>query len=170
MPEALSLTRKVLRTLKGLNWLYGASLLAFLIITFANRDFVMEAFKIKPAEGIERIFLGIRLIMVIGVATIPINFAILNRLIAMVDTVRGGDPFVVANADRLKVLAWCVLTLELLHILVGVIASASGSQAQPLDIDLEFGLTPWIAVLLLFVLAKVFEHGARMRSDLEGTV
>ena len=29
---------------------------------------------------------------------------------------------------------------------------------------------PWIAVLLLFVLARVFAQGARMREDIEGTV
>ena len=28
----------------------------------------------------------------------------------------------------------------------------------------------WLAVLLLFVLARVFDHGARMREELEGTV
>lgn len=40
----------------------------------------------------------------------------------------------------------------------------------PIDIDWTFSFTPWIAVLLLFVLARVFAHGARMREDLEGTV
>jgi hypothetical protein len=33
-----------------------------------------------------------------------------------------------------------------------------------------FSFTPWLSVLLLFVLAGVFAHGARMRADLEGTV
>lgn len=40
----------------------------------------------------------------------------------------------------------------------------------PIDIDWTFSFTPWIAVLLLFVLARVFAHGAQMREDLEGTV
>src|SRR5687768_7324020 len=170
MPEALSLTRKVLKTLRVLNWFYGAAILGMLVISLVNTGFLMEAFKIKPAEGVERMILGIRLIVGLGLVTIPINFAILDRLIAMVDTVRAGDPFVLANARRLKQLAWFVLSLEVIHIIVGVVAAAASSEAQPLDLKLEFGLTPWIAVLLLFVLAKVFEHGARMRADLEGTV
>jgi len=33
-----------------------------------------------------------------------------------------------------------------------------------------FSFAPWLAVLLLFVLARVFAEGARMRADLEGTV
>jgi hypothetical protein len=31
-------------------------------------------------------------------------------------------------------------------------------------------VTRWLAVLMLVVLARVFEQGARMREDLEGTV
>ena len=41
---------------------------------------------------------------------------------------------------------------------------------DPLDIDLKFNFTRWLVVLFLFVLARVFEQGARMREDLEGTV
>ena len=41
---------------------------------------------------------------------------------------------------------------------------------QQLDINWSFSFTPWLAVLLLFVLAQVFDRGARMRADLEGTV
>jgi hypothetical protein len=44
------------------------------------------------------------------------------------------------------------------------------SGAAPLDLDWNFSLTPWLAVLLLFVLARVFDHGTRMRAELEGTV
>ena len=45
-----------------------------------------------------------------------------------------------------------------------------GCEALGIHIDWSFSFTPWVAVLLLFVLARVFEHGARMRADLEGTV
>jgi DUF2975 family protein len=83
---------------------------------------------------------------------------------------RDGDPFVPANAERLQMIAWAYLGLELLHIAVGVVAARSGSSAQPLDVHWRFSVTPWVAVLLLFVLARVFDHGARMRADLEGTV
>jgi hypothetical protein len=35
---------------------------------------------------------------------------------------------------------------------------------------MKFNFTRWLGVLLLFVLARVFEQGARMRDELEGTV
>jgi hypothetical protein len=50
------------------------------------------------------------------------------------------------------------------------IAATTSSKEQPLDIDWNFSVTPWLAVLLCFVLARVFEEGTRMREDLEGTV
>jgi hypothetical protein len=88
----------------------------------------------------------------------------------MVLTVRAGDPFVAENARRLHEIAGAVLVLELLHLAVGAIAKSDAFAARGIHIDWSFSFTPWVAVLLLFVLARVFEHGARMRADLEGTV
>ena len=85
-------------------------------------------------------------------------------------TVRFGDPFVADNAARLQTTAWALLGLELLHLAVGAIAASVSTAAQPLDIGWNFSITRWLAVLLLFVFARVFEHGTRMRDDLEGTV
>ena len=31
-------------------------------------------------------------------------------------------------------------------------------------------MTAWLLVVILFILARVFRHGAAMREDLEGTV
>jgi hypothetical protein len=95
---------------------------------------------------------------------------ILAHLLAIVDTVRAGDPFVVANARRLQAIAWWVLGAECVHLAVGVVARAASTPAQPLDVDWSLSLAPWIAILMLFVLARVFDHGARLRADLEGTV
>jgi hypothetical protein len=50
-----------------------------------------------------------------------------------------------------------------------VVAGIAAAVWEPGRID-TFSIAPWLAVLLLFVLAGVFSHGARMREDLEGTV
>ena len=131
---------------------------------------LFEALGVRLAAGRDSLELGMTLIMVIGLVSVPAAYVILSRLRAIVDTVRDGDPFVPANAERLQTIAWAYLGLELLHIAVGVVAGRSGSSAQPLDVHWHFSVTPWVAVLLLFVLARVFDHGARMRADLEGTV
>ena len=61
---------------------------------------------------------------------------------------------------RLRAIAWALLGLQILNL----IASSMGG------IDVDVSIAGWIAVLLLFVLAQVFEEGARMRADLEGTI
>jgi hypothetical protein len=95
---------------------------------------------------------------------------ILKRLLAMTETVRVGDPFVPANALRLQAIAWLLLALQLLSLIIGAIVEAISTPAHPVDIDAGFSVTGWLAVLLTFVLARVFAEGTVMREDLEGTV
>lgn len=167
---ALPFARRVIRALVVLNVLYGAGIAALFIASLVAETTVMTALGVKPALDSSRLVHGMRYVMVFGFAGVPIMHAILRRLLAMIDTVRAGDPFVVENAGRLQAIAWSVLGLELLHLVIGAIAAKSASLLQPLDINWSFSITPWIAVLLLFVLARVFDHGAHMRADLEGTV
>jgi hypothetical protein len=92
----------------------------------------------------------------------------LSRLMAMVETVRSGDPFVPDNAVRLKTIAWCMLAAQLLNLAYGILAATMNAAGS--NIDWKFNLTGWLAVVLLFVLARVFEEGTRMRADLEAMV
>ena len=165
---ALAASRTLLKVLIVLNWLFGAGILALLVASLLFPDQFLLALKIR-ADNV-RMIVGGRAIMVIGLASIPLAHVVLTRLLAIVETVRGGDAFVAENAARLQTCAWAVLAMELLHLLVGAIAAGVSSKAEPLDLDWSFSFTPWLAVLLLFVLARVFSEGARMREDLEGTV
>ena len=165
--DALAVSHKVLRILIAVNWLFGAAILGMLIWTFVAAEFVARALHV---DGSPRVLLGMRLIMVLGVAAVPVANAVLSRLLRIVETVRAGDPFVTENASRLQVIAWAVLVLELSRLVVVGIANSISTAARPIHIDLNLSVTPWLAVLLLFVLARVFDHGARMREDLAGTV
>jgi hypothetical protein len=148
----------------------GALILALLIASLIAESWVMRALGARPAPGNSMLFLGMRLIMVIGICSVPIAHLVLTRLLAIVETVKVGNPFVMANAVRLKTIAWAILGLEMMHFTVGAIVEGVSTAAAPLDISSGFSLTRWLTVLLLFVLARVFEQGARMREDLEGTV
>lgn len=170
MPAALSFTRTTLKVLRVLTWAYGGAILALLIVSFVEPEWFFRAIGVKGGPGAISVARGLQIIAALGIATIPLSIAILDRLIAMVDTVRAGDPFLIENARRLKDIAWSVAALEGIHLVIGVVARAAGSRGQPLDINWSFSFTPYLAVLLLFVLANVFEHGARMRADLQGTV
>jgi hypothetical protein len=166
---ALPIAYVVLRLLVILNWAMGAAILVLLLV-MPNEQWIMSAFKLTPSPEAERVVMGLRVIAIVGLVTIPINHLVLRRLLAMVDTVRAGDPFVAANAQRLQIIAWALLALQLLGLLIAAIAEAVSSPGHPVDIDAGFSVNGWLAVLLTFVLARVFAEGALMREELEGTV
>ncbi len=167
-PSALAVSRLAVRGLIVVNLVLAGLILALFVASLVARDLVFAALGIDPANG--RLISGGRVIMVIGIGSAPLAHILLTRLLAIVETVRLGDPFVAGNAARLQTTAWALLGLELLHLVVGAVAAAVSTDAQPLDLDWSFSVTGWLAVLLLFVLARVFDYGTRMRDDLEGTV
>src|ERR1700681_4355490 len=115
LSAALPIAHVVLRILIVLNWLMAAAILALLVV-MPNEQWIMSAFKLSPSPDTERLVMGLRAIAVLGLATIPLNYVILKRLLAMVRTVREGDPFVAANASRLQAIAWSLLALQLLSL------------------------------------------------------
>ena len=166
---ALPIAYVLVRILIVLNWLVGAAILALLVV-MPNEQWIMSALKLTPGPEAERVVLGLRAVAVLGLVTIPINYAILKRLLAMVGTVRAGDPFVAANAYRLQAIAWALFALQILSLIIGGIGEAISTPEHPVDLDAGFSINGWLAVLLTFVLARVFAEGALMREDLEGTV
>jgi len=166
---ALPIARVVLRILIVLNWLTAAGILALLVV-IPNGRWIMSAFKLSPSPDTDRLIMAVRTIAALGLATIPLNFIVLKRLLEIVETVRAGSPFVVANAHRLQAIAWALLGVQLLSITIGAIAKTVSTPAHPLHLDAGFSISGWLAVLLTFLLARVFAEGALMREDLEGTV
>ena len=166
---ALPIAYVVLRILIVVNWLMGAAILALLVV-MPNKQWIMSAFELLPSPDADRVIMGLRAVAVLGLVGIPLNYVVLRRLLAIVLTVRAGDPFVAANAYRLQAIAWALLALQLLSLVIGGIAKAVSSPAHPVHLDAGFSIAGWLAVSLTFLLARVFAEGARMREDLEGTV
>ena len=166
---ALPIAHIVLRILIVLNWLGGAAILALLVV-MPNEQWIMAAFKIPPSPDADRLVMGLRAVAVLGLATIPLNYVVLKRLLAIVGTVREGDPFVAANASRLQTIAWSLLALQLFSIVIGAIGKGVSTPAHPVHLDAGFSINGWLAVLLTFLLARVFAEGTLMREDLKGTV
>jgi hypothetical protein len=160
----------VLGWLRALNIVYGVGVGVMLVASLVAPVFLFNALGLSGTAGWSTATLAMRGIMVVGLAGAFIAHRILTGLLQIVESVRVGDPFVLDNAARLQAIAWWLLGAELLHLLVGLLAGLASTPAQSIDIDWTFSFTPWIAVLLLFVLARVFAHGARMREDIEGTV
>ena len=166
---ALPIAYVVLRILVVVNWLYGGAILA-LLVAMPTEQWIMSAFGLSPSPEADRLIRGLHAIAVLGLAAVPLNYVVLKRLLAIVATVRAGDPFVAANAHRLQAIAWALLALQLLSVIIGAIGKAVSSPAHPLHLDAGFSINGWLAVLLTFLLARVFAEGTLMREDLEGTV
>jgi len=166
---ALPIAHLALRIVIVLNWLMAAVIL-ILLVALPHEQWILSAFKLSPSPDAHRVVLALRAVAILGLATIPLNYGVLKRLLAMVETVRAGDPFVAGNAERLQAIAWSLLALQLLSIVIGAIGKAVSTPAHPVHLDAGFSINGWLAVLLTFLLARVFAEGTLMRDDLEGTV
>ena len=101
-----------------------------------------------------------------------ISARFLSLLGLIIGTVGEGDPFVQANADRLGEMGRISLIIFGLSVLVTVGGIAYVAMGLPVEGKVEFdiSLESLLLALVLFILARVFRHGAAMRDDLEGTV
>jgi DUF2975 family protein len=168
--SALPIAYVVLRILMLLNLLSGVAILALLTATIVAQDWTFTALGITPDSGIPQMIMGLRAIAALGLVGAALNHFILGKLVAIVETVGRGDPFVAANAYRLHAVAWYLLGLQLLSLVIGGIGEAISTPANPLHLDAGFSPSGWLAVVLTFVLARVFAEGRLMREDLEGTI
>lgn len=159
-----------LRILIVLNWFGGAMILALLTATIVAQEWTFRALGITPESGIPQMIMGLRAIAALGLVGVLLNNAILTRLQKMVETVRIGDPFIAANAYRLHSIAWILLALQLLSLAIAAVGRVISTPQNPVALDAGFSANGWLAVILTFVLARVFAEGTLMREDLEGTV
>jgi Protein of unknown function (DUF2975) len=167
---ALPTAYVVLRILIVLNWLYGAMLIAILGWSLANEEWTFTALGVPVSDQTSALVTGMRAIAALGILTVPINLAMLQRMLAMLGTVRAGDPFIAANAYRLNTVAWLLLALQAVSLVIWAIGKSVSTPQHQLHLDAGFSPAGWLAVIMTFVLARVFAEGTLMREDLEGTV
>lgn len=152
----------ILTTLIILNILFFpfmATVFAFTFNPLIVESFAGEVADVDMHARHSRAMFGAALII------IPLAHVALTRLRAIVRTVTARDPFVKENARRLTRIAWTLLCIVLVDLAVGLYILFDNPMS-----DRSSSITSWLAVLLLFVLARVFDHGTRMRDELEGTV
>ncbi|MDC8755378.1 DUF2975 domain-containing protein [Erythrobacter sp. sf7] len=114
-----------------------------------------------------------------ALVAVALVFFFFGKLRAIISTVAEGEPFLPDNADRLNAMAWLLAALQVAKVVLGAAAVpvatwASALKSEDLHISTDFSsgfdLTSILMVVVLFILARVFRHGAAMREDLEGTV
>ena len=85
---ALPIAYVMLRILIVLNWLSGAAIFTLLVV-MPTRRWIMSALELSPSPEAERLILALHAIAVLGLVAIPMNYVVLKRLLAIVQTVRG---------------------------------------------------------------------------------
>jgi len=166
----LGVSQLIVWLLRLLNLLTGVLLVGMFIGSFLFEPLFLQVFADKQPARIDPGLLlpTLRVTVALTGPLIAAVHIMLSRLLAMIETVRTGDPFVPENAVRMKTIAWCLLVTQLYSLVFGAmvaIMNAAGSS-----IDWKFSINGWLAVLLMFVLARVFEEGTRLRADLEAMI
>jgi len=168
-PDLLSTTRLALRGLVWVNILGVVLVAALFVSSFVVPQWLQAVLGFLP-DAPPSLFFGVRLNMLICLFDFPLAYFLLTRLIAVVDSVRDGDPFTAANAHRLKAIAFAMLGTQLLTLAAAGVEAIASSPGHPLDMGITISVEGWLAVFLLFILARIFDIGTRMRADLDGTV
>ena len=122
-----------------------------------------------PGTDVRSEITGLRLMMLLGIATSVAIDRLFVALMQIIETARAGDPFIAANARGLQTIGWALLALQLLDIPAALIEKYFPSMGMGTP-DSAFSAAGWMAVLMVFVLSRVFVVGSAMRDDLEGTV
>lgn len=176
--DLLLLAGKVITVLlQGFMALGAATLLVVLPAVILFRGDIVAALSDGSAVPVADLpLLPLVGVLVIAFAILAALFVFFGRLRAIINTVGDGDPFAPANAERLNLMAWLLLAAQVLTwplIAVGLPLVRWASKLEGVTISGDFSgldLTGVLMVLVLFILARVFRHGAAMREDLEGTV
>lgn len=168
--NAVRLAWRALGLLTLGNGVYALFVLGMGLALLIAPDATMTAVGAREDVDRSRLLPAMRVLVLIGLAGAYLVHRLLKTLRAIVSTIGDGDAFVAANADRLETLGRQLIGLELLHLAVGLVTSLGSTAQQPLDVDWNFSVTPWLTILLVFVLAQVFREGARLRRELDGVV
>jgi len=162
---------------RGLLWLMLALVAAAFLFVVASGGALVAMWPDIAAEAKNsKIFLDAdtmrpQLFALLGIlaAILAVAVYVLRQLQALVASA-ASDPFIPANAARLRRIGWALVTAQLLAFPLGWVASSiavsTSKFANMGGIDLQ-GI---LAILFAFVLAAVFERGTAMRDELEGTI
>lgn len=133
-------------------------------------EVVVELAQVYPKLDSSALLPRLLVIFAFAIVMMGIVWTIMKKLLAMINSVEVGDPFIIENALRLKAIGWMMVALQLLAIPLAFVAHNTADLFGKHDVGMDFPLNSILAILLVFILADVFKRGAEMREELEGTV
>jgi hypothetical protein len=113
---------------------------------------------------------GIVVLLVLSASLAVLGFYFARHLYRIIGTVGEGDPFVPVNADRLRAMAWISVGVHGVAVPMAILGNWVRHVTHAMHFKADLPLSGLFLALVLFILARVFREGTRMREDLEGTV
>jgi hypothetical protein len=113
---------------------------------------------------------GIINVAALSAVMAALSYLFFRHLYRIIGSVEEGDPFVPVNADRLHAMGWIAVAVHVLGIPMAMTSHWLEEIFQRPQRDFEFSVFGLVLAIVLFVLARVFREGARLREELEGTV
>lgn len=169
--RVLLLTRWFIYFIMALIAFIGVALaLVAAVLPFYWTQVVAEFIKQYPSLDTQTLYPIIYVVFALAIVVMGLVWTILRKLLAIVNSVADGDPFVLANAMRLKAIGWLMVATQIIGILLAVAAREGADLFGEHNVDFDVSLSGILSILLVFILAGIFERGAEMREELEGTV
>ncbi|PZT90865.1 MAG: DUF2975 domain-containing protein [Citromicrobium sp.] len=165
---------KIALVLQGMCALAGVVLVVmFIALTLISLKMLPGVANPSDFELLEASPFGYLSLPVMLAAAVGVLFLFFGKMRAIIRSASEGDPFIAENAQRLITMAWLLLAFQVLNLVIGsvrlYVANLATGSGDRLDFSI-YDLQGLLVILVLFILARVFRHGAAMREDLEGTV
>ena len=131
---------------------------------------------VSPPEP--EIFGMIALIMALAVVLMLLTLFAVDRLRRIVRSVGEGNPFTHINGTRLRGIGIAAVGIQIVTFCASLLATGVVTMLGDPKPGVDFEMSPdasisisgILLVLLLIILARVFDRGAEMQEELDGTV
>lgn len=167
-----TLAQTAVQAVRAMCWLgVLAALLAVPLVAY-DRRWLMDTVHDASTAALHGNDLFLHFCLGLGtiVVLLVLCLVFLRHLARLLRSAARERPFNHANALRLQRMAWLMLAMETLSIIIGIYASWMGPDFAWMEVGGGMSITGLLAVLMLFVLARVFAVGAAMRDDLDSVI
>jgi hypothetical protein len=152
----------------------GALIFATPVVLFKQAEILAELAKEGVIGQVTQAYWAIVALMIMALLPLGLTVWFVRLMIQLIDSTASDDPFTVTNADRLARMGWLSLAIQLCGVPLGAMALwlSEHIKADKADLEINIGFSGsgLVLMLVLFILSRIFRHGAAMREELEGTV
>lgn len=139
-------------------------------LPFYWNEALAEIAKEKPGITTSNLLPSLLAVFAFGIIVLGLLWTMMRKLLVIIDSVEDGNPFIKANAVRLRTIGWIMVGIQIVGLPLATTADNVADLFGENDVGFNFPLNGILAILLVFILAGIFERGAEMREELEGMV